>query len=295
MPIRDRGPDEIVGICFHGIGTPSAGLEPAAHEYFVSADLFLAVLDETAGTPGVRLSFDDGYASDVEVALPALADRGLTATFFPLAGMLGRPGYLDEGGVRALSAAGMTVGSHGMHHRSWRGLDAESEDEELTVARSLIGAAAQAPVTTAACPFGSYDRRVLGTLRRHGYAHVFTSDRRRARGRLVAAALQHQARRHRWTASGSTSWLRGRPRSGSAAWPPRRSRPCGEAPGADRLCRRARGDRVSLVPRRPRVRGLRVHQVWPPSRPWRGASWSGWCRSPRLSRTPAGPPASSAR
>jgi hypothetical protein len=68
-----------------------------------------------------------------------------------------------------------------MRHRSWRGLDAGSEHEELTVARSIIGAAAQAPVTTAACPFGSYDRRVLGSLRRHGYAQVFTSDRRRAR------------------------------------------------------------------------------------------------------------------
>ena len=181
MPVTDRGPDVIVGICFHGIGTPSAGLDPAAHEYFVSEELFLAVLDESARAPGVQFSFDDGYASDVEVALPALADRGLAATFFPLAGKLGRPGYLDEGGVRALSAAGMTVGSHGMHHRSWRGLDAESEHEELAVARSVIGAAAQAPVTAAACPFGSYDRRALGTLRRHGYAQVFTSDRLRAR------------------------------------------------------------------------------------------------------------------
>ena len=94
MLVTDREPGEIVGICFHGIGTPSAGLEPAAHEYFVSADLFLAVLDETAGMPSVQLTFDDGYASDVEAALPALAERGLTATFFPLAGMLGQPGYL---------------------------------------------------------------------------------------------------------------------------------------------------------------------------------------------------------
>ena len=61
----------IVGICFHGIGTPSAGLDPAAHENFVSEGLFLAVLDESARAPAVQLSFDDGYASDVEVALPA--------------------------------------------------------------------------------------------------------------------------------------------------------------------------------------------------------------------------------
>lgn len=171
----------ITGLCFHGIGEPAPGLEPDWYDYFVSRDLFLAVLDEAADWPGISFTFDDGYASDVEVALPALRERGLTATFFPVAGKLGRPGYVDAAGVRALSAGGMSVGSHGMWHRSWRELDAQTKHEELVAARSLIGSAAQAPVRTAACPFGSYDRRVLGALRQHGYEQVFTSDRRRAR------------------------------------------------------------------------------------------------------------------
>ena len=34
-----------------------------------------------------------------------------------------------------------------------------------------------AEVIEAACPFGSYDRRVLGELRRAGYRKVYTSDR----------------------------------------------------------------------------------------------------------------------
>lgn len=177
----------ITGLCFHGIGEPTPDLEPDWYDYFVSRDLFLAVLDEAARWPGVSLTFDDGYASDVEVALPALRERGLTATFFPVAGKLGQPGYVDAAGVRSLSAAGMPVGSHGMWHRSWRGLDAQAEHEELVAARSLIGSAAQAPVRAAACPFGSYDRRALGALRRHGYEQVFTSDRRQAR---VGAWLQ---------------------------------------------------------------------------------------------------------
>jgi peptidoglycan/xylan/chitin deacetylase (PgdA/CDA1 family) len=171
----------ITSICFHGVGEPPTALEPDSHEYFVSVDLFLAVLDEAAARPWVSLTFDDGYASDVEVALPALRERGLTATFFPVGGKLGQPGYLDAVNIRALSAAGMPVGSHGMWHRSWRDLDAQAEYEELVVARSLIGSAAQAPVRAAACPFGWYDRRALGALRRHGYEQVFTSDRRRAR------------------------------------------------------------------------------------------------------------------
>ena len=115
------------------------------------------------------------------MALPALADRGLTATFFPLAGKLGQPGYLDAGGVRALSAAGMTVGSHGMHHRSWRGLDAGSEHEELTVARSLHRRRRRGPGNDRGLPVRQLRSPGARDLRRHGYAQVFTSDRRRAR------------------------------------------------------------------------------------------------------------------
>ena len=55
MIVNDSASDEVVGICFHGIGVPGPGLEPEADEYFVSRDLFLAVLDERHGAPGGRL------------------------------------------------------------------------------------------------------------------------------------------------------------------------------------------------------------------------------------------------
>jgi peptidoglycan/xylan/chitin deacetylase (PgdA/CDA1 family) len=181
MTVSDSAADEVIGICFHGVGVPGPDLEPEAAEYFVSRDLFLTVLDAVAEHPSVDLTFDDGYASDVAIALPALSERGLTARFFPLAGRLGSPGHVDTADVGALAQAGMTVGSHGMHHRAWRGLDAESVTEELGLARSIIAEASGEPVTDVACPFGAYDRRVLGELHRHGYTAVFTSDRRRAR------------------------------------------------------------------------------------------------------------------
>ncbi len=173
-------PDEVTGLCFHGIGTPGAAVEDDAAGYFISRDLFLRLLDVAAERPDIDLTFDDGYASDVEVALPALGERKLTARFFPLAGRLGRPGYVSADDVRALAAAGMPVGSHGMRHRSWRGLDAPARAEEFVRARTVLAEAADAAVTTAACPFGEYDRQVLGSLRRLGYDRVFTSDRRRA-------------------------------------------------------------------------------------------------------------------
>jgi peptidoglycan/xylan/chitin deacetylase (PgdA/CDA1 family) len=171
---------EVIGLCFHGVGAPSRFLEADAADYFVGRDLFLMLLDHVMNNAAIDLTFDDGYASDLEIALPALTERGLSATFFPLAGRLGSPGHVGSDGVRDLAQAGMQVGSHGMRHRSWRGLDTASADEELVVARQVIADAAGAPVTVAAIPFGDYDRRALAALRQAAYTQVFTSDRRRA-------------------------------------------------------------------------------------------------------------------
>ncbi len=171
----------VVNICFHGIGRPGRELEPGEEAYWVGRDQFRRLLDELASWSAVRLSFDDGNASDVEIALPELTERGLVADFFPVAGRLGAPGSLTPADLAELRRQGMRVGSHGMRHRPWRGLDPAGRHEELVVARHVIAAAAGAPVELAACPLGRYDRRLLGELRRLGYRHVFTSDRRPAR------------------------------------------------------------------------------------------------------------------
>ena len=52
----------------------------------------------------MRLSFDDGNSSDVEIALPALRERGLPRRFFVVAGRLDRPGSLSRDDVRELHA-----------------------------------------------------------------------------------------------------------------------------------------------------------------------------------------------
>ena len=70
----------------------------------------------------------------------------------------------------------MRIASHGLAHRPWRGLGATELAAELEGSRRLLEAAAGRPVTHAACPFGSYDRRVLHALREAGYERVFTSD-----------------------------------------------------------------------------------------------------------------------
>lgn len=174
--------DEIINISFHGVGTPPGPpREPGEHDYWVGHDAFLSLLDEVQGRDDVRLSFDDGNASDVEVALPALVERAMTADFFVVAGRLGTAGNVDADGVRALRSAGMRVGTHGMDHRSWRGLGDDDLAVELVEAREAIAEAAGSAVDAAALPLGQYDRTVLAALRKLDYRVVYSSDARRAR------------------------------------------------------------------------------------------------------------------
>jgi peptidoglycan/xylan/chitin deacetylase (PgdA/CDA1 family) len=172
--------DEVLNICFHGIGPPRRELDPGEDLYWVDADRYLRILDEIATWPAVRISFDDGNASDTEIGLPALVERGLSARFFLLAGRLGLPGSIAADDIRELVSHGMTIGTHGMTHRSWRKMDPPTRETELIDARRRLEEFVGSAVTEAACPRGRYDRMLLSDLRRLGYRRVYTSDRRPA-------------------------------------------------------------------------------------------------------------------
>src|SRR5580700_1096582 len=168
--------EEILNLCFHGIGNPQRTLEPDEELYWVTAEQFEELLEVVAKYRSVRITFDDGNASDVEHALPALRRRELTAAFFIISGRLEQPGSLTRAQVQSLVQSGMTVGSHGIRHVSWRSVDDLLLHEELTGAADIIAKASGQPVRQVACPFGSYDRRVLSAIGRCGFTRVYTVD-----------------------------------------------------------------------------------------------------------------------
>jgi peptidoglycan/xylan/chitin deacetylase (PgdA/CDA1 family) len=176
-----RSVERVHNICFHGIGRPGRPLEPGEDGYWITADTYRAVLDLVVGRTDVRISFDDGNASDLELGLDPLLERGLTATFFVLAGRLDRAGSLASADVTTLAQHGMGIGTHGMDHCTWRRMDPDTRTRELITARETISDVAGTPVDEAAIPRGEYDRGTLRQLRQHDYAAVHTSDRRPAR------------------------------------------------------------------------------------------------------------------
>jgi peptidoglycan/xylan/chitin deacetylase (PgdA/CDA1 family) len=173
--VSRRGPTDVFNLCFHGIGAPQRELEVDEEQYWVEVDQFDEMLGLIKRYPFIRITFDDGNASDFAHALPALVKHGLSASFFVVAGRIDTPGSVTSDGVRGLVASGMKVGAHGLAHRPWRTADNADLEAELR-ATETIADIARVPILEAACPFGSYDRRVLTALRRHGFTRVYTVD-----------------------------------------------------------------------------------------------------------------------
>lgn len=170
-------------LIFHGIGTPRRELEPGEPAFWLPRDRFRHILNRIAmlGEAGPEITFDDGNASDIEIALPELLERGLRATFFLLTARLGQPGSLSRGDVKELARAGQVIGLHGHAHRDWRQLDAAGQQAEFRNARQTLADLAGAEITLAAAPFGLYDRRVTAALAAEGFEALYTSDRGLAR------------------------------------------------------------------------------------------------------------------
>lgn len=170
----------VVNLTVHGVGPTDRVLDDGEARTWVTVEQFEQILDAVAGRSDVRITFDDGNASDVEIALPRLLERGLRAEFFVLAGLLGEPGRLDHDGVRELVRSGMRIGSHGWAHRDWRRITGDQIPQEFSDAHQVLSELSGQPVTRVAVPFGSYDRQVLRQLRRAGVRRVYTSDGGRA-------------------------------------------------------------------------------------------------------------------
>lgn len=163
-------------INFHGLGPLNRDIDSGEFSCWLDPPHFESVLDHVMGNDRVLVTFDDGNASDHEIAFPALMKRGMRAVFFVCSGRIGQPGFLNIDQLRALQAGGMTIGSHGVRHKAWRDLGRSELEEEVSGSRKALEEMCGKTVDLAACPFGGYDRRVLSALRNAGYCAVFTSD-----------------------------------------------------------------------------------------------------------------------
>jgi len=136
-----------------------------------------------AGRPRglVGITFDDGYVSVLEAALPELRRHGFTATMFIVSGRLGGSNEWDEGPrwplmsagqVGELAAAGMEIGSHSTTHVRLAGLDAGQLKAQIAESKASLADLTGAPVRGFAYPYGSMDAAARMAVRDAGYDYA---------------------------------------------------------------------------------------------------------------------------
>jgi peptidoglycan/xylan/chitin deacetylase (PgdA/CDA1 family) len=115
------------------------------------------------------ITFDDGHESNYTAALPLLEACGFRATFFVTTGWVGRRPYMTWSELRALSAAGMEIGSHSVTHRPPASLSRKELDAELRDSKKAIEDALGTRVQSASSPTGFTNQAMIPLARDAGY------------------------------------------------------------------------------------------------------------------------------
>jgi peptidoglycan/xylan/chitin deacetylase (PgdA/CDA1 family) len=126
----------------------------------------------------VALTFDDGYASTLETALPLMARYGWRATVFPVADYIGRqndwPGQpafvpparlLGWGELSDLVRLGWEIGAHSRTHADLTRLDDGTLADELWGAKAALEDGLAQRVRVFAYPYGYHSSKVRQQVR----------------------------------------------------------------------------------------------------------------------------------
>jgi peptidoglycan/xylan/chitin deacetylase (PgdA/CDA1 family) len=135
----------------------------------------------------VVLTFDDGFRSCIDEAAPLLAARRYPATFFIVAGLVGRTSawIVPEMGVelpladwpslRALPARGFACGAHSLSHPRLPAVPAARAAEEIRAAKAMLEDELGGPIEHFAYPFGAHDEQVKALVAAAGYRSACTT------------------------------------------------------------------------------------------------------------------------
>lgn len=140
----------------------------------------------------VVLTLDDGYADNLESAMPLLQKFGFSATVYVVSGAIGqfnvwdaqrlgiRKRLMTAVELRQWAAGGMEIGAHTLTHPRLTGCDDRSLHDEIHGSRVELEDVTGVAVTQFCYPYGDVDDRVAAATRAAGYAAATATRRGRA-------------------------------------------------------------------------------------------------------------------
>lgn len=240
-----QGPGQLAVLTYHAIDNRAAvtslppelfrwQMETLAGHGLTGISLAQAFdhLDRTGRFPpnAVVLTFDDGYRSIMEEALPAMAAQGFSGTVFLVSSLVGMTAaqaraahrdfdrdLLDWREAETLLQAGFEIGAHTVSHPDLTRLPGDALERELGQARAQLEQRLQAPVASLAYPYGWQNAIVRNAAARH-YRRACTTRLGRCRpqadplriDRIDTYYLRPRRRFLQLVGGGLAGWLRWR-------------------------------------------------------------------------------------
>ena len=187
-----QAPPRCVVLYYHEI--PAAGRASFARQMDTLVSRTCAVPASFNGSlqPGRHYSvvtFDDGFVSTMENALPECHSRRIPATIFIPSGSLGRrPAWVTRTSSPAWNETVMTadqvrelkrfnlltIGAHSITHPDFTTLAREQADRELRQSRADLEALSGKPVDLFSFPHGKFTPETLDLAKAAGYQRVFS-------------------------------------------------------------------------------------------------------------------------
>jgi peptidoglycan/xylan/chitin deacetylase (PgdA/CDA1 family) len=162
-----------------------------AGRHAVSLDAFTRWLDGAESLPegAVAITFDDGFRSVRELALPILVRLRWPFAVFLVSDLVGGEDdwtrasnpdgvaypLLNADEIRDMQRSGVAFHSHTCSHPSLPDLDDARLAHELEQSRNALAELVGRPIDYLAYPFGHLDDRVVSAARRAGYRAAFST------------------------------------------------------------------------------------------------------------------------
>lgn len=191
-----RGQDRVCSriLTYHSVGKRdhemNVGLDDFRDqmEWLADQGIVRTLSDAAEGAEGVAITFDDGYADTLRIAAPVLAELGLSATVFIVAGRAGMrltcDADLETGAlmtweeIREIETMGWSVGGHTLTHRRLSRLTRMEQRTEIADCTRLLEDNLGHTIEAFAYPYGSaldYNETSKELVRASGYSFAVSN------------------------------------------------------------------------------------------------------------------------
>lgn len=123
----------------------------------------------------IAITFDDGWKSQYDIALPILLAFHLPATFYIYTDVVGDRAFMNINDLKTLITLGMEIGGHTEHHPMLSRVYQPKLKSELLGSKEYLEEKLSTKITDFAYPYGDYSTSTIQALIAYGYESARTS------------------------------------------------------------------------------------------------------------------------